>query len=395
MIDLDPSAAYDFVGILVRIFVSVIICNSLLFLLAMRCFPDLAIRIRQNGAKLLLELATGFSSKPKLSPTVERALRWLDPALKTVTRPPTSVTLNPASTPFNRLSPLLIEQISCNQAYTSWLSFTTHQAIAKSRKKFHQNDYRWLVKVPLNRQGVRVLRKEAQVVDGLRKAATGTNYTASFPTRVPIGEFENTFSDPNSLFGKALWGQSRFDDLQLSESSVWLFDRRKTDLEMVAQAYSTLAEIDAIRVLIKLFDTLGYVHRLETVHGAILPHHLIVSPDLSSLMVVDWTHCRPSGSRFGHLPRKYLNWYPREALRGERAIPASDIFMAVKIFLHLVGASSDSQQHLVLSRPMRCLVKACLLESPRMRPDDAWALRDELKETLECHWGIPTLLPKP
>ena len=41
--------------------------------------------------------------------------------------------------------------------------------------------------------------------------------------------------------------------------------------------------------------------------------------------------------------------------------------------------------------PCRCgaFVRSCLLEGPRMRPDDAWALLDEFDELLRDLYGPP------
>ena len=41
-------------------------------------------------------------------------------------------------------------------------------------------------------------------------------------------------------------------------------------------------------------------------------------------------------------------------------------------------------------QPMRRFLATCLLESPRMRPDNAWALQEEFADLLRSLYGPPT-----
>jgi len=68
--------------------------------------------------------------------------------------------------------------------------------------------------------------------------------------------------------------------------------------------------------------------------------------------------------------------------------------MAAKVAQFLAGGNLPGRQpgHLVpqLPAPIGRFLQACLLESPNMRPNDAWELHEEFSELLEGVYGPPS-----
>ena len=68
----------------------------------------------------------------------------------------------------------------------------------------------------------------------------------------------------------------------------------------------------------------------------------------------------------------------------------TDIFLAAKCVVYLGGGDPGSGRLPDTVPPeMQRFVRSCLLEGPRMRPDNAWELLDEFDELLHALYGPP------
>lgn len=142
---------------------------------------------------------------------------------------------------------------------------------------------------------------------------------------------------------------------------------------------------DAAWMTKRLLATLGFVHRRGLVHGAVLPPHLLVHPVNHGARLVDWCYAREIGDRIRAIPSSYRGFYPPEVLEKKPATAQTDIYLAAKTALALMGEKAPLPVHKFWS--------TCLAPSPSRRPDDAWALHDELEDVLERLVGKPKYRP--
>jgi hypothetical protein len=138
----------------------------------------------------------------------------------------------------------------------------------------------------------------------------------------------------------------------------------------------------------RILAALGYVHRQGSIHGAVLPPHLLFHAENHGLHLGGWIHSVPAGRPLALVPAAFKEWYPLEAKWS--AGPATDIYLAAKSMLYLAGGDTSSPsapEH--VPQPMRLFFESCLLESARMRPADAWELHDQLDDLLFQLYGPP------
>jgi hypothetical protein len=140
----------------------------------------------------------------------------------------------------------------------------------------------------------------------------------------------------------------------------------------------------------RLLTVLGFVHRQGTVHGAVLPCHVMVHAADHGLRLVGWGQSVPAGRPVVAFPARYQDWYPPEVLRRRPTTPTTDLFLAARCVIYLAGGDpAASQVPESAPAPVRRFIDGCLLEGVRMRPGDAWELQDEWEALLRRLYGPP------
>lgn len=170
---------------------------------------------------------------------------------------------------------------------------------------------------------------------------------------------------------------------------------RRANVMAALDGFSTFAQVreaypdgveprDAAWMWRRLLVALGFAHRAVVLHGGVLPEHVLIHPEEHGLVLVDWCYsvpgCLPANN--GRVPAmvdRYADWYPPEVPAREQASGATDIYMATRCMLHLMGDKAP--------KPMRSFARGCLLPSQRRRPGDAWRLLEEFDELLERMYG--------
>jgi serine/threonine protein kinase len=140
----------------------------------------------------------------------------------------------------------------------------------------------------------------------------------------------------------------------------------------------------------RLLTVLGFCHGAGTLHGAVLPCHVMLHAAAHGLRLVGWGQSVERGRPIAVVPTRYRDWYPPEVLQRRPASPATDLFLAARCLIHLAGGSPPGA---ALPEPMRRFLRTCLLERPGMRPQDAWGLLDEFDVLLRRLYGPPQFLP--
>ena len=142
----------------------------------------------------------------------------------------------------------------------------------------------------------------------------------------------------------------------------------------------------------RLLATLGSSHDAGVVHGAVLPPHVMILPDQHGVTLVDWSYSSLLEDRkFAPLVAivdRYREWYPDEVFAKAAPTPATDIFMAAKTMIFLLGG--DPVTGVLpgsIPKALRAYFKGCTLQSQAMRPQNAWHLFQEFDELLEVMGG--------
>lgn len=229
---------------------------------------------------------------------------------------------------------------------------------------------RFIVKASRVPGGANALRIEATVLKTLADKAGATHYGKYFPTlvetfgvkdkiakQVNVTSFEPEFLTLDDL-------KRRLPDGLGGRHLAWIFKR--------------------------LITAIGFAHRSGTIHGAVLPTHVMIRPRDHSLQLIGWGQSVPVGQRITSGSSAFLDWYPPEVKSKVPASPATDIYMAATLMAWL----SQPKNITTLVSPnvpeqLRRFFRSCMLEGQSMRPTDAWALLDQFEEALRYEYGAP------
>jgi hypothetical protein len=151
---------------------------------------------------------------------------------------------------------------------------------------------------------------------------------------------------------------------------------------------------DAAWMFNRTLEALWFAHQQNLVHGAVLPPSLHVSLEDHGLVLDDWALAVESGEPLTALSVSYAAWYPGEARLKAPATPATDLFLATRCLVYLLGGDPvTGQLPLAVPAPFHRFVKGCLLPSPVHRPQDVGALREEFDDLLENLYGPRAFRP--
>lgn len=143
---------------------------------------------------------------------------------------------------------------------------------------------------------------------------------------------------------------------------------------------------DAAWMFRRLLMALGFTHQMGIVHGAVLPEHVLIEPDLHGLVLIDWKHSVPVGGVMTAIPSGHQEFYPDEVMSKEPATAATDIFMAAQVMRYVMGMDAARPEMLV-PRQIRSFMRGTALPVQSRRPQDAFELKDEYDELIERLWG--------
>lgn len=166
-------------------------------------------------------------------------------------------------------------------------------------------------------------------------------------------------------------------------------------LEHVLKAYPDgLDYRDVAWMFKRLLEGLGFVHAQGIVHGALLPPHVMVHPTDHGAKIIDWSYAVMGKNSIKAYPAAWKNYYPPEVFARRFPTSATDIFMAAKVALALLGGdicTGDMPDK--VPTEIRELLRSCFGELPSSRPQDAWELHEQLDMVLQNLVGKPTYRP--
>jgi hypothetical protein len=140
----------------------------------------------------------------------------------------------------------------------------------------------------------------------------------------------------------------------------------------------------------RLLSILGFLHRNDTLHTAVLPLHVLIEPKEHKLVLIDFCGAI-AGAKRKSTPLRLIHggnelWYPAD-VRHAPATPAVDVQMAARCMIDLLGgdpvrASFPDTLPPALQRHM----ERCLSASAASVPD-AWELLEDFDRLIESLWG--------
>lgn len=145
----------------------------------------------------------------------------------------------------------------------------------------------------------------------------------------------------------------------------------------------------------RVLVALGFAHLNGRIHGAVLPDHIEILPELHGLRLVEWSYGvpladppgDPAGKCLSAMHPAYAGWYPEEVRQGEPPLPGTDIDMAARCMMALLGGGPQRSLPGSVPAPLRAFFKGCTLPAKRARPQDAWSLKGEFEELIAQLWG--------
>jgi hypothetical protein len=228
----------------------------------------------------------------------------------------------------------------------------------------------YLLKVARAPEGNAHLDAERQTLVALSAAAGDTTYRCYLPALVDW--FSTAGPAPRRI-------------------NVFRWEPRLHTLEQVHEQHPALDGRHLAWIFKRFLTVLGFCHRRGVLHGAVLPCHALIHAPGHGLRLVGWGGSVAVRRPIRAVPARYRDWYPAEVQRRRPAGPATDLFLAARCLVYLAGGDPLTN-HMpdTVPPPLRRFFKACLLESPSMRPGDAWALMEDFDELLFALYGPPT-----
>lgn len=167
-------------------------------------------------------------------------------------------------------------------------------------------------------------------------------------------------------------------------------------LEQVRTAYPNGVQIEhAVWMTNRILEGLDFIHTKGYVHGAITPQHIMVHS--TDAKVDPWNHGAKivgfgAATKIGeHIKIMSPTWagiYPNEVKNKGKAKPDTDIYMAIKLLVYLMGGDPNNDRF-ALNAPkyLQNFTNGCLYSARHLRPQSAWDLRGELEVLMRKYYG--------
>lgn len=145
----------------------------------------------------------------------------------------------------------------------------------------------------------------------------------------------------------------------------------------------------------RILEGLDYVHKKGYIHGALTPEHVVVfssgeekHPYNHGAKLIDWAYSVKIGEKVKAISPEWEALYPPEILQKKAATPATDIYMAVKCAMYVLGGDirNDSLPSHIPAYLSKFL-KGCVLKNQSHRPVDALDLHGEFTAHMREHYG--------
>ncbi len=235
---------------------------------------------------------------------------------------------------------------------------------------------RVLLKVARGARNNDLLQAEVQALRRIDRALEGQAVRPHFPTLVE-----------HFLMRDAAGVQRQGNVLRAEAGAISLAD--------VLRAYPGGVQLaDAAWMFNRLLAALGVTHSLGIVHGAVVPAHVLIRPADHNGILIDWCYSVAVGEPLKAMSPPYAADYPPEVRERQPATPATDLYLAARCMARLLTGDSAAQElPPSIPKPIRSLLRACLIPAPARRAADAWQVFDDFREILHRLHGPRTFRP--
>lgn len=160
------------------------------------------------------------------------------------------------------------------------------------------------------------------------------------------------------------------------------------NLAMVRTARGNIHPLDMAWMWRRLLVALGYAHSNDVIHGAVTPNSIYIQPEYHGVVLDDWYWAVvKDGSEFPiitSVPIGYKDWYPSEVVAKLPPSFGTDIAMAAKSMVWLMGGDIvTGRLPNTVPKPIYAFFKGCMQHNQHARPQSAWYLLKEFDELLE------------
>lgn len=167
-------------------------------------------------------------------------------------------------------------------------------------------------------------------------------------------------------------------------------------LAQVIRAYPKGLDFrDMVWMYKRLLVGLGFAHSRGVLHGAVLPTHVLVHPTKHGAVIIDWSYAvTDPNDRIKAMSVPGEDFYPPEVRRREAPKTGTDLFMAAKCAVALLGGDIHTDRMPdTVPQEIQDFFHPSLDPDMRHRPQDAWGLHEQFDAVLQKLVGTPAYRP--
>ena len=138
----------------------------------------------------------------------------------------------------------------------------------------------------------------------------------------------------------------------------------------------------------RLLVVLGFAYEQQFVHGAIVPDHVMIHPEMHGLVLVDWCYSTMEAMPQTLFSQEYGGWYwnPTPGKHHSDAKHELDLSMAAKTMLYVMGGDPKfGSVPAGIPKEYRAFFSA--LVTPGGMPAHPWAIKEHFDDLIERLYG--------
>lgn len=270
--------------------------------------------------------------------------------------------------------PRVIDLVSSRHHYIAG-----HRSLAGDLCDLHPawaDGERVLLKIVRDPRQNDLMQAEARALQRIDRALAGQVVRAHFPTLVE--HF-----------------RARDEDGILRQINVLRHETDFVSLAAIHRAFpGGIDAADAAWMANRVLAALGLCHGQGLVHGCLTLDHILVRLSDHGGLLADWCYSIETGAVIPAISPSHAADAAPEITARRPATPATDLYMAGRCLVRLLGGSGPAETLPVrVPRPIRNLLAACLLPSPHRRAHDAWQVMADFGDILQRLYGPPAFRP--
>ena len=130
----------------------------------------------------------------------------------------------------------------------------------------------------------------------------------------------------------------------------------------------------------RMLGILGAIHGLGLVHGNVIPSNFLICPENHNGKLIDFTNTVKIGQKAKFINGDHLYFYPPEMRDKRELTPASDIYMAAKCMLELLGNVGNVPEKILN------FLHACTIDNPHRRLNNSLDIHRDFGDTIDKIW---------